>query len=109
MESKEPWKIIALVISSLIHVPKRDFRNQIQKIISLLEPSGLIFISMLLGDGEKWEDPLGKGTDRFFSYFQKSELETIFKEEGLIILETRYVESRKMNKNFALYVLKRNK
>lgn len=98
---------IVLAISSLIHIPKSVFRNQIHKIVDLLSPSGLFFISMLLGDGETYEDPLHKGTLRHFSYFTKEELNTIFAKENFAILETIEIKGMQMNKPFVLYLLKK--
>ena len=99
---------IVLAISSLIHIPKIIFGDQIHKIVNFLSPSGLFFISMLVGDGEKYEDPLDKGADRHFSYFNKEELETTFRKEDLTILESKEIGGRQMNKTFALYLLKKN-
>ncbi len=95
-----------LAISSLIHVPKSNFRNEIHKIANLLYPSGILLISMLLGEGETEEDPHDKGVKRHFSHFQKEELEAIFEEETFIILESKEVEVERMNKTFVIYVLR---
>ncbi len=96
-----------LAISSFIHVPKADFRDHIKKIYSLLSPSGLFFISMLLGEGEGCEDPLEKGVKRYFSYINNSDLVKIFTEELFSVLEVKKIEVKKMNKCFDIYVLKK--
>jgi len=99
---------IVLAISSLIHVSKSDIENHMQIISKLLDSEGIFFISMLLGEGEKMEDPLKKGSDRYFNYFQETELEAIFRRAGLATVEKIAVESKKMNKKFALYALKKD-
>jgi 2-polyprenyl-3-methyl-5-hydroxy-6-metoxy-1,4-benzoquinol methylase len=40
-----------LAISSLIHVPKKDLPDQVQKIAKLLKTDGMFFVSFVEGDG----------------------------------------------------------
>lgn len=96
---------IILAISSLIHIPQLEIAPQIKKISELLCRDGVAFISFLEGEGEGYEDPTGKGKERFFSKFLESEL-----KESLslyfTIVECHKIEVKKMYQSFFLMVLK---
>lgn len=96
---------IVLAISSLIHVSYVDFKLALKQIHEKLLPGGKLIISMLIGDGEKMEDPLEKGCERYFKYYSEDELQKIFLEQGFRIVEEHARESNRMQKRFAIYVL----
>lgn len=78
---------------------------QVQKILQLLKPDGIALVSFLEGGGEGYEDPTGKGKDRFFSKFTHDEL-IILLSPHFSIVETHKIEVKKMNQSFFLMALK---
>ncbi len=96
---------IIFALSSLIHVPKKYIENSIRTIAELLDSEGIFIISMLVGEGEKIEDPLNRGSKRYFNYFKEEELKSIFQSMNFSILDNVTVENEKMNKTFVLYAL----
>ena len=55
---------------SLLHTPKKQFRDILKKLFFSLKKEGLLFLSLKRGEGEG-RDRLG----RFYSYYQKKEAE----------------------------------
>ncbi len=55
---------------SLLHAPKKQFRDILKKLFFALKKEGLLFLSLKRGEGEG-RDRLG----RFYSYYQKKEAE----------------------------------
>lgn len=79
--------------------------SQIQKMSQLLKANGTAFVSFIEGDCEGYEDPTGKGKNRFFSKFTQDELNTLL-TPFFSILEKQKIEVKKMNQSFYLMVLK---
>jgi 2-polyprenyl-3-methyl-5-hydroxy-6-metoxy-1,4-benzoquinol methylase len=63
---------MVFAILSLIHVPKKEFEMQIQKIASFLPSKGVFFLGLLEGAGEKISSD---EYPRFFSYYMREEVE----------------------------------
>jgi 2-polyprenyl-3-methyl-5-hydroxy-6-metoxy-1,4-benzoquinol methylase len=68
---------MVVAILSLIHIPKKDFADQIKKIHSMLAPGGILLLAMIEGNGESIEDDIS-GYPRFFSYFTPDEIRKMF-------------------------------
>ena len=68
---------VVLAISSLIHIPRSEIPSQMQKMSQLLKGNGIAFVSFIEGDSEGYEDPTGKGKNRFFSKFTQEELNAL--------------------------------
>lgn len=93
-----------VAISSLIHIPRSEMSEQIKRISELLNPEGIAFFSFIEGEGEGYEDPTGKGKDRFFSKFTEKELNDLLLPYFSFV-EKRKIEIKVMNKSFFLMVL----
>jgi len=104
LDRKDRFQIV-LAVSSLIHVTQKDFEAALGTIGDHLIPDGKVVISMLLGAGEGMEDPLDKGMPRYFKYYSKEELETLFTSAGFQVIEEHEREVKRMGKRFAIYVL----
>ncbi|MEJ0091334.1 MAG: class I SAM-dependent methyltransferase [Limisphaerales bacterium] len=57
--------------ASLLHLPKRDLPDAVQRLVQSLKPDGVMFLSFKYGIGESEFD------SRHYSYFRRRELETI--------------------------------
>lgn len=95
-----------IAISSLIHIPRSEITAQLQKISQLIKPGGVAFISFIEGDGEGYEDPTGKGKNRFFSKFTKDKL-SILLLTYFSITEIHKIKVKEMSQNFFLTALKK--
>lgn len=96
---------VIFAISSLIHISRSQMPSQIQKMSQLLKANGLVFVSFIEGDCEGYEDPTGKGKNRFFSKFTLDELNTLLSLHFSVI-DIHKIEVKKMNQSFFLMVLK---
>ena len=94
-------------ISSLIHVPKAHLLAQIQKIAKLLNPNGLLFISLIEGSGEDFEDPTNLGKLRYFAKWSELEIDNLL-SPSFTLLESHKILNKKMDRTFLLgvYILK---
>jgi 2-polyprenyl-3-methyl-5-hydroxy-6-metoxy-1,4-benzoquinol methylase len=94
-----------IAISSLIHIPRSEMTFQLKKIFQLLKPDGKVLVSFIEGDCEGYEDPTGKGKNRFFSKYTQDEL-TMLLSPFFSIIEMHKIKANKMNQTFLLMVLK---
>ncbi|MDA1169020.1 MAG: class I SAM-dependent methyltransferase [bacterium] len=83
----------------LLHVPKKDIEDILQKVVTKLNPEGLVYIAVKEKDKDgvdeevKIEDDYGYEYERFFSYFTIDELRQHFVRVGLEMV----YEERKSN------------
>jgi len=94
-----------IAISSLIHIHRSEMSSQVKKIFQLLKPDGIAFVSFIEGDSEGFEDPTGKGKNRFFSKFTQDELNVML-SPYFSILEIHKLEVKRMKQSFFLMALK---
>ncbi len=85
----------------LLHIPKEKIRSVLAKLKGKIKPNGLLYIAVkgMRDDGVeeavKKEDDYGYEYERFFSFFNLSELESYLKELGMeIIWKTSTTSSR---------------
>lgn len=87
---------MVLAILSLIHVPKNEFPNQIQKIHKLLEPKGLFVLAMIEGEHEGVKEAQSE-YPRFFAEYQEQEILEIVQPNGFQLLDYRRVPNNSLN------------
>lgn len=92
-----------VAISSLIHLPKVELSQQIQKISRLLKPHGIFFVSLLEGEDEGFEDPTHIGRMRYFSKWKEKELDSLLSQH-FDLLEGQKVNCRKLDQTLFLNV-----
>lgn len=83
-EFKDKYDFI-LCWAVLVHFTKREAKDAIKKMFDALDEHGRIALCVKHKDGheEEWEDFRGMiGAKRFFSYWDKAELEDFMKESG---------------------------
>lgn len=94
-----------IAISSLIHIPRSEMLSQIQRMSQLLKRDGVAIVSFIEGGNEGYEDPSGKGLNRFFSKFTQDELNALLSPHFSVI-EIHKIEVKRMGQVFFLMVLK---
>ncbi len=91
------------VCAALLHIPKKDCPEVIKNMSMLLNPEGLLYVSVkeLRSDQEEEavykEHDYGYEYERFFSYFSRVEVEEYFKNAGLEIVHSDVTPSGKTN------------
>ncbi|MBI2103483.1 class I SAM-dependent methyltransferase [Candidatus Woesebacteria bacterium] len=74
--------------ATLLHIPKKRLDAALSEIFRVVKPSGIGFISIKKGKGEKIEDndPEMAKKPRLFSYYSDEEFQTILKRNGFEVL-----------------------
>jgi ubiquinone/menaquinone biosynthesis C-methylase UbiE len=73
---------------SLIHIPKNNAEGVLREFHRVLKPSGLLFLSVYEGNGERFVDePLLKGERIFTSFFTQNELKHLLLKSGFRVLK----------------------
>lgn len=89
--------------SVLMHLPKKDIINILEKIKSKINENGLIYLTMPeikengIEEEIRKENDYGYEYERFFSYYSRDELINYFKELGLKIVYEGIVSSGRSN------------
>ncbi|WP_068470899.1 class I SAM-dependent methyltransferase [Candidatus Protochlamydia phocaeensis] len=64
---------LVLAILSLIHVPKKEWQEQLDKIAALLKPNGFFLLAVIEGRTEGVEER-ASGYPRFFAHYTRTEI-----------------------------------
>ncbi|MCL5006862.1 MAG: class I SAM-dependent methyltransferase [Patescibacteria group bacterium] len=84
----------AWAYTSLLHVPKAEIHGPLQEIRRVLKPNGVFGLGLIEGEGEIYRESLKVTKPRWFSYYQKGEVEKILSDNDFEIL---YFEQFKPN------------
>ena len=78
--------------ASLLHIPKEEIKNLVSNIYEMLKPRGVLFSSVKEGLGEELiEDNRYEGNPKkFFTYYEKGEMEQILEDVGFVDIESEY-------------------
>lgn len=70
----------------LLHLEKKDLPKALSDFYRILKQQGVLFIGIKHGDGEQSVvDSLSDGNSRFFSFYQKDEIEALVRAAGFNI------------------------
>lgn len=82
--------------ASLLHIPKNKIGEALNKIYSILRADGTFYISLKEGKGEESiQDDRYGGVEKFYSYYQVSEIKALLENIGFNILKFDKVKPRK--------------
>ncbi len=70
---------------SLLHAPKAEMPNHLQRIARALKPGGIFHIGLKTGTGEK-RDTIG----RFYAYYEDAELTDLLSAKGLAVFDRQF-------------------
>jgi 2-polyprenyl-3-methyl-5-hydroxy-6-metoxy-1,4-benzoquinol methylase len=106
IQNYQPDEGFAMIfaILSLIHVPKDDFAEQIDKLARALPANGILFLGMLQGRGEGIFE--GPDFPRFFAYYQPEEILQVVKPAFTLLAEHGYYSG---SVGYMLFALKKNR
>jgi ubiquinone/menaquinone biosynthesis C-methylase UbiE len=92
--------------TSLLHVPKKSVDAPLKEIIRVLKPSGIFALGLIEGDSEGYRESSGVGMPRWFSFYQKNEVEDLCKQYGFTLI---YFETFKPgSKNYLNFILQKS-
>ncbi len=76
------------VCASLLHLPRRDAPAALQEFYRALRPGGILYLSVKMGEGERWvEGGYGRALPRFFTYWQSDELDNLLTKTTFKIID----------------------
>lgn len=76
------------VCASLLHLPRSDAPAALQEFYRVLQPGGILYLSVKMGEGEQWtESAYGRALPRFFTYWQPTELDKLLTDTAFKIID----------------------
>lgn len=75
-------------MASILHIPKLEVKDTIIKFREVLKTNGIIYLSVKLGEGEKFvKRDRYKGLEKFFAFYTESEIADLLKNCGFEIIK----------------------
>jgi SAM-dependent methyltransferase len=75
--------------ASLLHLQRDELLPALIGVRALLVPSGVLYISLKLGEGERWEHAsYSPETPRWFTYYDDAELDQALRAAGFDLIES---------------------
>lgn len=91
--------------TALLHIPKKSINTPLKEIFRVLKPSGIFALGLIEGDTEEYKESSGVNMPRWFSFYEKDEVENICKEHGFNLV---YFESFKpRSKNYLNFIFQK--
>lgn len=91
--------------TALLHTPKKSIGTPLREISRTLKPSGIFALGLIEGDTEEYKESSGITMPRWFSFYQKEEIENICSEYGFELL---YFETFKpRSKNYLNFIFRK--
>ncbi len=91
--------------TALLHVPKQSVATSLGEIRRVLKPAGIFGLGLIEGDSEEYRESLGADMPRWFSYYQKQEIENLLERQDFKVV---YFESFKPgSRNYLNFILQK--
>ena len=74
------------VCASLLHLPRAEAPATLAEFHRVLQPGGVLYLALKEGTGEEWVDA-GEAGERFFTYYQPSEIDRLLREADFILVD----------------------
>ena len=74
--------------ASLLHIPKRNIGMVLQEIRQVLKPSGVGFITLKEGNGEKMISGSLEGDERFYAFYREEEFARLLYENQFNVISS---------------------
>lgn len=95
-------------MASLLHIPKIEAINTIKQLRKVLKTNGIIYISVKLGEGEKFiKRDRYKGLEKFFAFYTESDISDLLEECGFEIIKLSLYKVPKQDTWIDVFAVKR--
>ena len=95
-------------MASLLHIPKIEAINTIKQLRKVLKTNGIIYISVKLGEGEKFiKRDRYKGLEKFFAFYTESEISDLLEKCGFEIIKLSLYKVPKQDTWIDVFAVKR--
>ncbi len=93
--------------TSLLHTPKSEVSKPLSEIYRVLKTGGIFGLGLIEGDTELYRESSGVGRPRWFSFYEKDEVEKLLHTNGFEILY--FEEFKPGTKNYLNFISKKSK
>lgn len=91
--------------TALLHIPKKEINTPLNEIFRVLKSFGFFALGLIEGDSEEYKESSGVDMPRWFSFYQKDEVEDLCKKHGF---ELVYFETFKpRSKNYLNFIFRK--
>jgi ubiquinone/menaquinone biosynthesis C-methylase UbiE len=91
--------------TALLHIPKKSIESPLSEISRVLKQSGVFALGLIEGDTEEYKESSGIDMPRWFSFYQKEEVENLCKKHGFSLV---YFETFKpRSKNYLNFIFQK--
>ncbi len=91
--------------TSLLHTPKKLISTPLQEIFRVLKPSGIFALGLIEGKTEEYKESSGVNMPRWFSFYQKEEIENLCKQNGFELIHFETFKPR--SKNYMNFIFRK--
>lgn len=95
-------------MGSILHIPKLEVKDTIIKFREVLKTNGIIYISVKLGEGEKFvKRDRYKGLEKFFAFYTESEMSDLLENCGFEIIKLSLYKVSKQSTWIDVFAVKK--
>lgn len=92
--------------TAVLHIPKKSIDTPLNEIFRVLKPSGIFALGLIEGDSEEYKESSGVDMPRWFSFYQKDEVENLCKAHSFELI---YFETFKpRSKNYLNFIFRKS-
>jgi len=92
--------------TALLHVPKSEVETAFSEIARVLTTGGVFGLGLIEGDNEKYRESSDISLPRWFSYYQRDEVEKLLKTHGFS--PVYFEQFKPASKNYLNFISKKN-
>lgn len=97
----------AWAYTSLLHVPKSEASRAFQEIRRILKPGGILGLGLIEGQEERYRESAGPNKPRWFSFYNKSEIEGLLSSYGFKV--SYFEQVRPSSKTYLHFIAKKRR
>ena len=91
--------------TSLLHIPKKDIDKPLREISRVLKDKGALCLGLIEGNSEGYKENAGLNMPRWFSFYEKPEIEKLLTKHGFEIVY--FEEFKPRSKNYLNFIARK--